>query len=546
MQVIPRSPESNLTKSEIKVFNILSDLNGDLFESGIVLSSLNLSSQERRRWGEIDFIIVLKKGLFVIEVKGGEISCVNGVWVYADSIGRKIQKNISPLVQAKEGYFYLVDKVLKPQFGKDFIEKVTTGFCVYFPLTAVNSIADLLSGPEMPKALVACKEDLMSTGGLTDFMEGVLNFWKSKKVGRGGEWTSDEIKEIIKFLRPSFDRVAPLSIWLKNIRDEQYALTEDQYKALDYFDLAPRVVISAGAGCGKTFIAAESFRREKDAIFVTGSHRLAGHLRASNFGDGSRIYSFRELKKLPIISKKFSTLIVDEGQLITNSEAIELLDALLIGGIQNGRWRWFCDVNNQIYKEEFVFQESAQERLVNLAGGFEVQLKQNCRNTPQIVKTVEFLTGHRVGETKVNGVGPDVIWGHGDNVESLVAETSEAVRQWLSSGENIFPSQIIFLTPKSIQESYISKVCNELRIPFEEWRPGWDFSFGKKFGFSTVEDFRGLEAPFIVLCDLDESLPNIEKVIYLGMTRANFGLFVGCSNKLKGILVNRYISKDQK
>jgi hypothetical protein len=545
MQVLPRSPESNLTKSEIKVFNILSDLNGDLFDSGIVLSSLNLSSQEKRRWGEIDFIIVFKKGLLVIEVKGGDISCTDGVWEYADSLGRKIHKNISPLVQAKEGYFYLVEKILKPRFGKDFIERVTSGFCVYFPLTSIDSVIDLLSGPEMPRALVACREDLGSTSALIDFMEGVLDFWKKKKVGLGGEWTSDEIKEIVKFLRPSFDRVAPLSIWLKNIRDEQYALTEDQYKALDYFELAPRVVISAGAGCGKTFIAAECFRREKDAIFVTGSHRLAGHLRSSDLGDGSKIYSFRELKNLPSISKKFNTLIVDEGQLITNSDAIELLDAALIGGIQSGRWRWFCDINNQIYKEEFLFQESAQERLINLAGGFEVQLKQNCRNTPQIVKTVEFLTGHRVGETKVNGVGPDVIWGHGDNVEDLVSETSGAVRKWLSAGENIFPSQIIFLTPKSIQESYITKVCNALRIPFEEWRPGWDFSFGKKFGFSTIEDFRGLEAPFIVLCDLDESIFNIEKVIYLGMTRANFGLFVGCSNNLKEILVNRYLSKDQ-
>jgi hypothetical protein len=544
MQILPRSPESNLTKSEIKVFNILSDLHGNLFDSGIVLSSLNLSSQERRRWGEIDFIIIFKKGIIVIEVKGGDISCSNGVWTYADSIGRKIQKNISPLVQAKEGYFYLVDKILKPHFGKNYIEKVTSGFCVYFPLTSLDSVIDLLSGPEMPKALVACREDLESTNALIDFMMGVLDFWKKKNVGLGGEWTATEIKEIVKFLRPSFDRVAPLSIWLKNIRDEQYSLTEDQYKALDYFELAPRVVISAGAGCGKTFIAAECFRREKDAIFVTGSHRLAGHLRASNFADGSRIYSFRELKNIPNSGKKFNTLIVDEGQLITNTEAIKLLDTVLIGGIEKGRWRWFCDINNQIYKEEFLFDESVQKHLVNLAGGFEVQLKQNCRNTPQIVKTVEFLTGHRVGETKVNGVGPDVIWGHGDHIENLVIETAEAVGKWLSSGENIFPSQVIFLTPKNIQESYISKVCDALRIPYEEWRPGWDFNFGKKFGFSTIEDFRGLEAPFIVLCDLDESIPNIEKVIYLGMTRANFGLFVGCSNELKEILVNRYLNKD--
>ena len=85
-------------------------------------------------------------------------------------------------------------------------------------------------------------------------------------------------------LRPSFDRVPPLSLTLSLIREEQCELTEDQYKFLDYMENAPRVLCTGGAGCGKTFLAVEALRRDRDEqpLLVTGTRTLAQYLRTSN------------------------------------------------------------------------------------------------------------------------------------------------------------------------------------------------------------------------------------------------------------------------
>ena len=43
---------------------------------------------------------------------------------------------------------------------------------------------------------------------------------------------------------------------------------------------------------------------------------------------------------------------------------------------------------------------------------------------------------------------------------------------------------------------------------------------------ATVYEFRGMESPFIVLCDMDSGVAEPIGNFYIGMTRANFALMV--------------------
>ena len=43
---------------------------------------LGLADHRKKIWGEADIVILSEKGVFVLEVKGGTVSCKDGVWTF--------------------------------------------------------------------------------------------------------------------------------------------------------------------------------------------------------------------------------------------------------------------------------------------------------------------------------------------------------------------------------------------------------------------------------------------------------------------------------
>ncbi|HHK5372542.1 TPA: nuclease-related domain-containing protein, partial [Pseudomonas aeruginosa] len=72
MLVLPSTPLPESTGSERKVLSLLRCVEWG-GRSARALSSLNLSEHVYQRWGEIDFLLVGKRGLIAIEVKGGNV-----------------------------------------------------------------------------------------------------------------------------------------------------------------------------------------------------------------------------------------------------------------------------------------------------------------------------------------------------------------------------------------------------------------------------------------------------------------------------------------
>jgi superfamily I DNA and RNA helicase len=87
---------------------------------------------------------------------------------------------------------------------------------------------------------------------------------------------------------------------------------------------------------------------------------------------------------------QYDVLIIDEGQDLMKQAYVDVFDALLRGGIKNGRWRVFYDPNQDIYKGQ-------QPKALQALGGSQpaqFRLHTNCRNTQPNRPHHEYALGH--------------------------------------------------------------------------------------------------------------------------------------------------------
>src|SRR5215217_6811281 len=111
----PHCDDSTGSTAERRTFDLLK--NDPDTASWVVLHSLGLSRRAAKPYGEIDFVVLVPEGGIVcLEVKGGRITCSDGIWCMTDRYGRQHQMKRSPFMQAREGMFALRDELLR-HFG---------------------------------------------------------------------------------------------------------------------------------------------------------------------------------------------------------------------------------------------------------------------------------------------------------------------------------------------------------------------------------------------------------------------------------------------
>ena len=95
----------------------------------------------------------------------------------------------------------------------------------------------------------------------------------------------------------------------------------------------------------------------------------------------------------------FDVLIIDEVQDLLTELYIEVLNSILKGGIDSGKWIFFGDFNNQS-----IFIDNSKERLNNLKERTNFvsfpRLKINCRNSINIANLNTLITGTEKLEVK--------------------------------------------------------------------------------------------------------------------------------------------------
>ncbi|WP_245712785.1 nuclease-related domain-containing DEAD/DEAH box helicase [Micromonospora nigra] len=507
--------------AEARIHRRLKLVGGDW---SFALHSLNLPEHGWKRVSEIDFVVAGRRGVYVLEVKGGRVSCTNGIWTHTDRAGTQRRRRESPFAQASSAMFTLQRRI-EDRLGREAMRRVTIGYAVVFPDCQLPDQTPV----EWDDENLIDRRLLDRTDGLHRGLNRMADYWRAKPGGRQATLEEPLLREILQALRPDFDAVPTLRQIVTDAEADLVALTAGQYRTLDSVEHNPRLLVEGGAGTGKTMLAAELCRRSaadgKRTLFTCRSQVVAGFVRHQPGMQDVHVVPFANLP--PGTDGAFDVVVVDEAQDIVNFTDLSYLDSRIAGGLTDGSWYLLLDSNNQRGLVGSCDDE-ALDYLRSLRPA-ELRLRDNCRNTRQIVTSTQRMTGADTGVSAA-GEGPEVMVVHEpDRARRAAAAATELDRLH----ENGIPaSEIILLSPLPLQESLFAD------LP-ARWRHRVDVldlhtlrrPTRGRIAFARVEDFKGLENRFVLLADVGPVDPRHNRSLYVGMTRARVGLWLATAQR---------------
>ncbi len=211
------------------------------------MHSLNLPRHEYKRFGEIDFVVCGPDGLYVLEVKGGRVSCHDGVWETTNRYGKTERLRESPFKQA-ESALHGLRKKLPASISRAFV----VGYGVVMP-----GVERLPDSAEWDKVVLADSSDFRQ---FEKWLERFIRYWRTKDP-RKPVASPEQLNMLRRHLRPDFEAIVPLHVPAHEVETRIARLTEDQLMLIDVVEANPRVICFGGAGTGKTMLALELAKR---------------------------------------------------------------------------------------------------------------------------------------------------------------------------------------------------------------------------------------------------------------------------------------------
>jgi hypothetical protein len=512
MILIPCHPYKTDSRAEYRLFKKLEEaFYND--HSYIAFHSLNLTHHQSKRFGEADFVILCKYGIFVLEVKGGGISYREGNW-YTINRNQQEFKIQDPFRQA-EGALHALDKKIQMNFPSWYA--IPIGYGVIFP-----DVSWKTSGSEWASQTVC---DEYKFRNIESWLIKFFRYWKEKNSKRT-ELSIEQIKALKAFIRPNFELVETLRSCIDKSSEQTVILTEDQYKYLDIVASNKRVLCSGGAGTGKTFLGAELARRlaneDRQVVFVCKSSWLRYYLQSQIINEYVTISTINSIS----IDRKrsgidcYDVLIVDEGQDLFDIDSVEALENNLKGGLDEGEWYFFHDVNNQAGL--FIETQVKVLELLDSYSPAKIPLTTNCRNTLPIINTIKKELSLDMG-SKGTGYGSEVEFLHEDDPDNPSAQLNTKINEIINSG---IPAKLItILSPLTYSQSSLRFLPEKLRKKITELD---DYSIRnfpiQNISFAEIKNFKGLENEVIIVIDLPKlegkSMATNKVLHYVAMTRA--------------------------
>lgn len=462
--------------------------------------------------GEIDFFLIHpKRGIFVVEVKGGKkISVEEGNW-YSTPHGSVDKKPIKdPFIQSADGVInivtYFKDKLPKIDWKNGIIKQL-----VVFPGHIQDGPMTLLGKRE----LICDKNDLTK---LETTLNKVSNHFKVL-----ANFSQQEIKQIRETLKPTFELFGSSNEEFIKANDHLEILTEQQLNVLNGLYDNKRVLVTGGAGTGKTILA---FNRARElsgfgqkVLLICSNGSLARHLvemrdslpesnselfqisaashfiirqarKSKNFPN----YKGREERELAFLDSltddmQLNALIVDEAQSI-KLEDIELIDSLIN---DDTSVVVFGDLNQKL--QFFTTYKSALDYLKKPT---KYSLTINCRNTKEIADFANYYTREpNTAHKGASGPKPKVLKKKREEIVQAAAE--EFIR--LANEYSLNCSQIKLLG--------FGNYAQKFRDWFSTNPPPKNIVQGAKKwtpNYQKIEYFQGLEADATIIVISEKDL----------------------------------------
>ncbi len=532
-----------------------------------VLHSLDVPDHRRQLMGEIDFVIAVPgQGVLCLEVKSHQSvrRDPDGVW----HLGQSPPTRTGPFRQASEA-----THSLRGYVARRAPELRTTLFWSAVCFTRVPfSIQSPAEWHEWQVIDSAALQSRPLATLITAILAEARSFTASKPSAQWFDPSSpqpspEQIESLIRILRPSFEFFESPKSRRRQREGELLRYTAEQFVALDAMNpaLNPRVVFEGAAGTGKTLLALEETRRSvlrHERVLLCCFNRLLGawlKKEAEPFGDRATVTTFHRYlldltratvptnaddtfwqQTLPDLALEkvlgegeafgsFDTLILDEAQDLLSDSYLDVLDAVLNGGLGDGHWRFFGDFEQQaIYGSSCLDIRDVLAKRAPSTPRY--LLTRNCRNTPRIASFVQLLGGFGKGWGQVlrpdTGVEPETIYF--DSPEDQDRKLIALLEQLFADGYS--GREVVILSPYargSAAERIASAPWVDRLKPASADTPGG-------IRHCTVHSFKGLEAPVIIVTDV-LSIGTIadQSLFYVAVTRAIDRLYVLASASLK-------------
>lgn len=563
---------------------------------------------------EIDFIIVIPDSCVVIclEVKGGSYRVRNGQWYRLPSNERVG----SPMDQARTAMFALKNEFSSSHFNKNSV--LSLGCAVILTDGEIptgsqlaNHIALLIESRDARDPSRLCKvlkkyADKLPLRAVSERLSNPMT----------SQFAQVKLDNLRRELEPPDMTITTRSETifrsdLETLHPQLLRLTTDQLNSLKRVRLNDRCVIDGAAGTGKTVLAMELAKQRceegKSVALLcsnpylslrfmkwanTLSSESGGRIMAGTpatlpsiiFSEDNELLAMhlQRLKNSPRLEQTlklgylddgwqqfiedtvedleqdFDYLIVDEAQNLCNEVFLGLMNALLKGGLVNGRWTMFGDFTNQnIVSPDRSSNGTDALKHFGLNWSNDV-LETNCRNTHEIAEAVAKFVD--IDSPPISGVHGPLVQIEYFNSEIELEEVLDRLIESLKS-RDFLSRQVILLNSNSTDfnaarpyggwellniresQSVESPKDSEDVLVLDQLAPD------NILKYSDVYDFQGLESEVAILVlPVSENqtvlgggviLPHHEhlrRILYTGMSRAKTMLIVVANESYKDFL----------
>ena len=358
---------------------------------------------------QIDFLILCKHGLLVLEVKGGPISNKDNTFFYGKNFDTPIKQN--PFKQA-EGYKYtLKDNILNNLKGCFFCEATA------FPHVDYPFESKLIDNKLLWTSYLAKDYE----GSLETFLLNVFDYSKRKHQKHFRKYTDVTAKEyaaIKKILSPIIgDRNH-----LNTINTLEW-LGIQNIEILDGLYKNPRIMIEGPPGCGKTTIAKAFIDKQhnKNGIYLCWNNLLM-HYTKSLLSE-RQLYSYIEVTTYFRFFQKYNpSLDFKELSSLTEDQFYDLVKATILK----------LETEEKLKPYDFIVIDEAQDILdrgldlfINKFSGFNGQGLSNGNSLVlydidqsykasgrSVAETADLMTEYychfKINEVKRSAQNPDI------------------------------------------------------------------------------------------------------------------------------------------